>query len=101
MFTHRCKGTAIGNICKANKDNGIWIRSAARPAVNQNTCQDNGRDGIQYTEGAEGEATGNICSGNAKHGISYLEVSKATGMGTDALTTARVASTSPRMLVQC
>jgi len=63
------KLTAIGNIARNNRNNGIQILDSAAANIHRNTCENNGCDGIFFGGESVGIAEGNVCRKNKRIGI--------------------------------
>ena len=62
-------GTAEDNICRANKENGIFLQDNASPSLISNTCEENEKYGICYLGDSAGTAEGNTCRANKENEI--------------------------------
>lgn len=62
-------GSAIGNICRENREHGIQIADRCHPDVKGNTCNNNGGSGVVYYDEAAGIANNNTCNHNDSHGF--------------------------------
>lgn len=66
-FTGHTTGSAMGNQCEYNFENGIFVTDEAEPLLENNICVNNARAGIFYANSrpsAYAYAQKNICAGN-------------------------------------
>jgi len=68
-------GTAMNNICRFNKLDGIQIKNNAKPILTGNHCEENENSGISLRDFATGNVENNTCSRNKTGGICVYDQS--------------------------
>jgi parallel beta-helix repeat protein len=79
LFDYGARGTAQGNVCEDNGENGIAaFEAGTNPTIKGNRCRANTLNGIYFGNGAGGSAEDNVCEKNANSGL------MASGAATNA-----------------